>query len=321
MQPDQPIRILLDRRQSGRCAADPGAAGRGRKARLRARRGRAARRRHGASARTRKFDIVLVDLSLADASGLETVTRLRQQPSQHPAHRVERPCGRAGRDRCAARRRAGLSRQGPRRWSPHQPGDPLRDRAAANRSPAHRGQGEGRSGQPRQDRIPRQYEPRAPDALECRHRLLRDIADEDDRAPRPSPITSTMSGTFTSAACISSASSTTFSISRRSRSVTATSRRSTSISTPCSLLRRLVGERAATAGLELVIETPPEPPQLQADEQMVKQMLLNLLSNAIKFTPKGAASAPSPGSTRPARHSSASPTPASGWRPRRRRGR
>ncbi|HXP32236.1 MAG TPA: ATP-binding protein [Stellaceae bacterium] len=50
---------------------------------------------------------------------------------------------------------------------------------------------------------------------------------------------------------------------------------------------RLVGERAATAGLTLVIETPPEPPQLQADEQMVKQMLLNLLSNAIKFTPKG----------------------------------
>jgi len=50
---------------------------------------------------------------------------------------------------------------------------------------------------------------------------------------------------------------------------------------------RIVRERAANAGLDLIVDFSPDLPTLNADERMVKQVLLNLLSNAIKFTPKG----------------------------------
>jgi signal transduction histidine kinase len=50
---------------------------------------------------------------------------------------------------------------------------------------------------------------------------------------------------------------------------------------------RIVRERAGTAGLELICDVPHDLPLLQADERMSKQVLLNLLSNAIKFTPRG----------------------------------
>ncbi len=50
---------------------------------------------------------------------------------------------------------------------------------------------------------------------------------------------------------------------------------------------RIVRERAANAGLDLIVDFAPDLPTLNADERMVKQVLLNLLSNAIKFTPKG----------------------------------
>ena len=50
---------------------------------------------------------------------------------------------------------------------------------------------------------------------------------------------------------------------------------------------RFFTERAANSGVELVVDMPTTLPQLLADEQMVKQILLNLLSNAIKFTPQG----------------------------------
>jgi signal transduction histidine kinase len=51
---------------------------------------------------------------------------------------------------------------------------------------------------------------------------------------------------------------------------------------------RIVRERAANAGLDLTVDFFPDLPTLNADERMIKQVLLNLLSNAIKFTPKGA---------------------------------
>ncbi len=50
---------------------------------------------------------------------------------------------------------------------------------------------------------------------------------------------------------------------------------------------RLMGERAASAGVALVIDPPTEVPALLADDTRLRQILLNLLSNAIKFTPSG----------------------------------
>ncbi len=50
---------------------------------------------------------------------------------------------------------------------------------------------------------------------------------------------------------------------------------------------RLVRERAATAGLRLIDDVTSGLPHFHGDERMMKQVLLNLLSNAIKFTPHG----------------------------------
>jgi signal transduction histidine kinase len=50
---------------------------------------------------------------------------------------------------------------------------------------------------------------------------------------------------------------------------------------------RIVRERADNGGIALIAEVAPDLPTLNADERMVKQVLLNLLSNAIKFTPSG----------------------------------
>jgi signal transduction histidine kinase len=50
---------------------------------------------------------------------------------------------------------------------------------------------------------------------------------------------------------------------------------------------RIVHERAENGGLNLISDIAPNLPTLNADERMVKQILLNLLSNAIKFTAAG----------------------------------
>lgn len=45
--------------------------------------------------------------------------------------------------------------------------------------------------------------------------------------------------------------------------------------------------QADRAGVSLSADIPDSLPDLQADERMLRQMLLNLLSNAVKFTPRG----------------------------------
>jgi two-component system cell cycle sensor histidine kinase PleC len=45
--------------------------------------------------------------------------------------------------------------------------------------------------------------------------------------------------------------------------------------------------QADRAGVGLSADIPDSLPDLQADERMLRQMLLNLLSNAVKFTPRG----------------------------------
>jgi signal transduction histidine kinase len=50
---------------------------------------------------------------------------------------------------------------------------------------------------------------------------------------------------------------------------------------------RMAAERAAAGGIAIEVLLPEPPPQLCADERMIKQILINLLSNAIKFTHSG----------------------------------
>ncbi|MDJ0946054.1 MAG: CHASE2 domain-containing protein [Kiloniellales bacterium] len=50
---------------------------------------------------------------------------------------------------------------------------------------------------------------------------------------------------------------------------------------------RLIGTRAAAAGLGLSRRSDVETLELRADPRALKQILLNLLSNAVKFTPEG----------------------------------
>jgi signal transduction histidine kinase len=52
-------------------------------------------------------------------------------------------------------------------------------------------------------------------------------------------------------------------------------------------VRRIMQERATTAGLAFQCETGEGLPWVRADRRALKQILLNLLSNAVKFTPKG----------------------------------
>jgi signal transduction histidine kinase len=52
---------------------------------------------------------------------------------------------------------------------------------------------------------------------------------------------------------------------------------------------RIMGERAAEAGLRLTTVVPEALPAIDGDAQKLKQVVLNLLSNAVKFTPAGGA--------------------------------
>ncbi len=59
---------------------------------------------------------------------------------------------------------------------------------------------------------------------------------------------------------------------------------------PCDLLRppfERMALQAERAGLEYLLECPPELPPVFADSDRVSQVLINLIHNAIKFTPPG----------------------------------
>ena len=49
----------------------------------------------------------------------------------------------------------------------------------------------------------------------------------------------------------------------------------------------MVAERALHGGIVLSAQLPPNPGSLRCDARLVRQILLNLLSNAVKFTPNG----------------------------------
>ncbi len=49
----------------------------------------------------------------------------------------------------------------------------------------------------------------------------------------------------------------------------------------------LLALKAREAGLDLVVDVPPDLPEIVADKRALKQILINLLSNAIKFTDRG----------------------------------
>ncbi|WP_050750613.1 sensor histidine kinase [Paramagnetospirillum magneticum] len=50
---------------------------------------------------------------------------------------------------------------------------------------------------------------------------------------------------------------------------------------------RLLRDRGAAAGLNLISDLPPGLPQVMADERRIRQVVINLLANAVKFTPFG----------------------------------
>ena len=49
----------------------------------------------------------------------------------------------------------------------------------------------------------------------------------------------------------------------------------------------MVRERAASAGLTIDCDLPPDLPIIEADSRAMTQIVLNVLSNAVKFTPEG----------------------------------
>jgi two-component system cell cycle sensor histidine kinase PleC len=50
---------------------------------------------------------------------------------------------------------------------------------------------------------------------------------------------------------------------------------------------RIVDGRAQECGISITTKIEQGLPEINADERMLKQILMNLLSNAVKFTPEG----------------------------------
>ena len=50
---------------------------------------------------------------------------------------------------------------------------------------------------------------------------------------------------------------------------------------------RMIRRKAEDAGIQLILDTEDDLPEINADHRAIRQMVLNLVSNAVKFTDKG----------------------------------
>ena len=151
---------------------------------------------------------------------------------------------------------------------------------------AHGGQGGGGAGQPHQERLPGQHEPRAAHAPQRHHRLQRDAAGGGGghaATTKPCPT----SRRSTARANTSWPSSTTSSTSPRSRPGRWSCSWRPSRCAPWwtrSAPPSIPSSRRT--GTSWSVDCPPDVDGMHADVTRVRQILFNLLSNASKFTEK-----------------------------------
>ncbi len=147
--------------------------------------------------------------------------------------------------------------------------------------------GEARGGEPGQEPVPREHEPRAPDAAE-RHPRLRRAPGGASRRSRRARGRSRTSGRSAAREATSSSSSATSSTSRRSRRAGwRSSPRPFVVAEVVEETARTVRQLVEANRNRLVVTVDPEVGRMTSDAFRLKQVLFNLLSNAGKFTQDG----------------------------------